>query len=259
MCLRVIISVEVHFTVKEKKDGTFSKVLKKMEGKGFYIILGLCVLAIGVSGYVIFFTETVKDIPIDSTIDIDSIFDYENQDKPVINNPDSPSSNYPDNVPGATDDPNRNDEPTMEYPDDQNQPVVQLPNAVAPTAGDVIREFSGDQLVYDITMEDWRTHNGTDYSCTQGDTIFCVRDGTVTNVFEDGLMGWSVSVKHTDGIISTYSGLSATSVVKKGDVLKMGDAVGTAGGTAIAESNQPYHVHVSITKDGKYIDIKSLF
>ena len=255
---RVIISVEVHFTVKENKESTFNKVLKKVEGKGFYIILGLCVLAIGVSGYVLFFTDTVEDIPIDSTIDIDSVFDPDTGDSPVVNAPDE--DNQTDNTgtfPGTTFDPDITNDPTMSDPNDQ--PVVQLPNAVAPTAGDVIREFSGDQLVYDITMEDWRTHNGTDYSCTQGDTIFCVRDGTVTDVFEDGLMGWSVSVKHADGIISTYSGLSSVAVVKKGDTLKMGDAVGTAGGTAIAESNQPYHIHVSITKDGKYIDLKSLF
>ena len=256
----MIISAEVHFTVKENKNSTINKIIKKVEGKGFYIILSLCVLAIGVTGYVIFFTNTVDDIPTDSAIDIDSIFNPENEDIPVINDPLNDDHGYDPNVkPSVTGDPLENDDPTMLDPDLNDQPVVQLPNAVAPTAGDVIKEFSGDQLVYDITMEDWRTHNGTDYSCTQGDTIFCVRDGTVTNVFEDGLMGWSVSVKHSDGIISTYSGLSSVSVVKKGDKLKMGDAVGTAGGSAIAESNQPYHIHVSITKDGKYIDIKSLF
>lgn len=244
--------------MKENKNSIFEKVLKKVEGKGFYIILGLCVLAIGVTGYVIFFTNTIEDIPTDTTIDIDSIFDG-NNDVPVNNEPEDDMDSNIEDTTGEMGDITQSDEPTMNNTDLNGEPVVKIPNAVAPTAGDVVREFSGDQLVYDVTMDDWRTHNGTDYSCTQGDTIFCIRDGTVTNVFEDGLMGWSVSVKHADGIVSTYSGLSSIAVVKKGDVLKMGDAVGTAGGTAIAESNQPYHVHVSVTKDGKYIDVKSLF
>ena len=105
----------------------------------------------------------------------------------------------------------------------------------------------------------YENHKAWDFAANSGTDVKAVCDGTVTDVFEDGLMGWSVSVKHADGIISTYSGLSSVAVVKKGDTLKMGDAVGTAGGTAIAESNQPYHIHVSITKDGKYIDLKSLF
>ena len=130
---RVIISVEVHFTVKENKESTFNKVLKKVEGKGFYIILGLCVLAIGVSGYVLFFTDTVEDIPIDSTIDIDSVFDPDTGDSPVVNAPDE--DNQTDNTgtfPGTTFDPDITNDPTMSDPNDQ--PVVQLPNAVAPTA-----------------------------------------------------------------------------------------------------------------------------
>jgi hypothetical protein len=51
-----IITSEVHFTVKDNKNNAINRVLKKLDGKGFYIILGLCVLAIGVTGYVIFFT-----------------------------------------------------------------------------------------------------------------------------------------------------------------------------------------------------------
>lgn len=249
--------------MNNKKNGTLMNVLKKVEGKGFYIILSLCVIAIGVSGYVLFFTGSVDDDDFYSDINIGSVFEPDDpfgSDEPVNGEPIGPVDTQPDVDPPAGE--TSGNEETPDEPvsgDGPDEPAASTAKAIAPTAGEIIKEFSGDQLVYDVTMCDWRTHNGTDFSCTQGDTVFCVRDGTVTEVYEDGLMGHTVTVQHSDGITSSYSGLSSAAAVKKGDKLKMGDAVGTAGGTAIAESSQPYHVHVSVSKDGKYIDVMSLF
>ena len=248
--------------MNNKKSSRISDLLKIVEGKGFYIILSLCVIAIGVSGYVLFFTNTLDSEDFDLVeIDSGTVFlpdDEPDGDEPVIWQPDNkvtgddlPVSGQPDeDVPDDTDTP---------ASADTDKPAAATAKAVAPTAGDIIKSFSGDKLVYDQTMCDWRTHNGTDYSCTQGDTVFCIRDGKVLDVYEDGLMGYTVAVEHADGIVSCYMGLSSVQVVKKGDNLKMGDAVGTAGGTAIAESSQPYHVHVSVTQYGKYIDVMNLF
>ena len=233
------------------KDGRFTELLKKVEGKGFYIILSLCVIAIGVSGYVLFFTNTIDSEDFDlGDIDSGTVFlpeDPPDGDEPVIWNPviTDPDEDKP--VSGVED----GDTPAdagKPVSGETDKPVSVTAKAVAPTKGEVIKPFSGDKLVYDQTMCDWRTHNGTDFSCTQGDTVY-----------EDGLMGHTVTVEHVGGLISSYSGLSSASAVKKGDTLKMGDAIGTAGGTAIAESNQPYHVHVSVSQDGRFIDVMSLF
>jgi len=249
----------------DKKQSAVKKALKAVEGKGFYIILSLCVIAIGVSGYVLFFTDTMDSDQLGAAIDIDSLLTPDTPDTPDIPvNGEQPDGNE-DKEPSLPDQPTGQEPttPTDPQPTDPSgngdTPTYQVTKAVAPTGGKVIKEFSGDKLVYDETMEDWRTHNGTDFSCTKGDSVFVIRDGTVVNVFEDGLFGYSVSVEHDGGIVSTYSGLSSASVVKKGDKVKMGDTIGTAGGTAIAETNQAYHIHVSVTKDGKYIDVMSLF
>jgi len=246
--------------MNNKKDGRFMNLLKKVEGKGFYIILSLCVIAIGVSGYVLFFTNTIDSDDFDlGEIDSGTVFlpdDEPDGDEPVIWQPQDTEPDNPDD-PVSGDEGGEPDQPVSD--DQTDKPASATAKAVAPTAGEVIKPFSGDKLVYDQTMCDWRTHNGTDFSCTQGDTVFCIRDGKVLDVYEDGLMGYTVTVEHVGGIISSYSGLSSAAAVKKGDTVKMGAAVGTAGGTAIAESSQPYHVHVSVQKDGKYIDVMSLF
>ena len=248
--------------MNNKKAGRFSDLLKIVEGKGFYIILSLCVIAIGVSGYVLFFTNTIDSEDFDlGEIDSGTVFwpdDESYTDEPVISQPDDEPADTDQPVINTPDDePDQDTETTVSGGSDT--PAAATAKAAAPTAGDIIKPFSGDRLVYDQTMCDWRTHNGTDFSCTQGDTVFCIRDGKVLDVSADGLMGYTVTVEHADGIVSQYMGLSSVQVVKKGDTLKMGDAVGTAGGTAIAESSQPYHIHVSVTQYGKYIDVMNLF
>ena len=42
--------------MQQKNSGFMDKVAGFVAGKGFYIILALCAAAIGVSGYVLFFT-----------------------------------------------------------------------------------------------------------------------------------------------------------------------------------------------------------
>ncbi len=248
--------------MNSKREGAFIKALRKIEDKGFYIILSLCVIAIGVSGYVLFVNKETQ-IALEGEANTIWTFDEDNLG---IKEPEEDV--YRPVPPDVTVDPgdkvNENNEDrdnTDNSPEDkgEDQSVAEIAKAVLPTGGSIIRGFSGSELVYDNTMSDWRTHNGTDFACTQGDTVFCVRDGVVADVFEDGLFGWSVKIEHSDGIESTYSGLSPVSGVKVGDRIKMGEAVGTAGGTAIAESSEPYHVHVTVTENGQYIDIVSLF
>ena len=254
-----------------EKDGFKAKWTKFSEDKGFIAILMLCIAAIGISGYVLFF------LPAEETADAYDIGLGESL--PSAADTTVPDSSMPQ-IPDVTVqlEPEPRPEPVPVQPETSVDAPVDIyvplegqeeaaetwlfkkkPTYRYPVSGEVIRTYSVDALQYDETMGDWRTHNGTDYSCTQGDTVFCLRDGKVLDVYEDGLMGYTVTVEHADGIISCYMGLSSVQVVKKGDTLRMGDEVGTAGGTAIAESSQPYHVHVSVTQYGKYIDVMNLF
>ena len=48
-----------------------------------------------------------------------------------------------------------------------------------PVSGQVLAVWSGDELVYNETLGDWRTHNGTDYACKEGEDVLspCERHG----------------------------------------------------------------------------------
>lgn len=42
------------------------------------------------------------------------------------------------------------------------------PASTQPVSGRVLNGYSGDELVYNKTLGDWRTHNGIDYACAKG-------------------------------------------------------------------------------------------
>lgn len=48
-----------------------------------------------------------------------------------------------------------------------------------------------ETLLLDPTLGDWRTHGGLDLSVQAGTQVLAMGDGTVVQVFEDGLMGTS--------------------------------------------------------------------
>ena len=123
-----------------------------------------------------------------------------------------------------------------------------------PVSGEVICTFSTDELVYDKTLADWRVHTAVDFSAELGTKVTAVADGTVTEVYEDDLLGTTVVVEHGDGLFSVYSNLAATPTVSIGETVVCGDTIGSVGDTAIAESSEVAHLHFAMEKDGDACD-----
>ncbi|MDR1590202.1 MAG: peptidoglycan DD-metalloendopeptidase family protein [Oscillospiraceae bacterium] len=128
------------------------------------------------------------------------------------------------------------------------------PVFVWPLAGDVIFPYSVDELIYNRTMGDWRTHDGVDIAGGMGAKVVSAADGEVADVFDDDLLGTTVVVSHGKGIMSRYSNLAATPAVKKGDKITMGAVIGSLGDTALGESGEPTHLHFAMTRDGRSVD-----
>lgn len=120
--------------------------------------------------------------------------------------------------------------------------------------GEVTCAFSADELVENKTFGDWRTHSGVDIAAEIGDTVSVIADGTVSAVIDDPMMGKTVVVNHINGYASTYSNLESEVLCAVGDELKLGDAIGTVGNTAVAELLEPTHLHLELTLDQEQID-----
>ena len=186
--------------------------------KGYYIALILCAAAIGISGYLYYRNATQSD-------------------QPQLNNPNNVVTPGDDVQAGAT----LPDGTPVTEPSKQPRPIGR------PVSGETIKEYAMDCLSYNETTRDWRVHNGIDIAAEAGTTVRAAADGTVYTVFKDDTMGYTVVIRHTGGYTTQYASLAENVKVQAGDVVEMGDAIGTVANTALLETAQGDHLHFSVT------------
>lgn len=228
------------------------------EDKGFYIILFLCVAAIGISGYVLFFTPKSPSTELlDTAIYEPTIVpsDY----APVVGDegdiPLDPSTEKEtvkqEDAPSET----KEEQPQN---DAKTTAKTSTPVFVQPVSGKLVVPFSADELVYQPTFADWRVHSGADYAANIGDRVYAITDGTVADVYTDPLKGPCVRLKHADGVETLYVGLGDKLKVKAGQTVKSGDVIGVVDNTNQTESAQDPHIHVEAFQNEKPIDPETL-
>lgn len=123
-----------------------------------------------------------------------------------------------------------------------------------PVPGGITKDYSGDQLVYSDTMQDWRVHEGIDFAAEEKDQVKAVADGTVESVLQDGLFGACITISHPDGIQTFYGNLAEGSMPEVGTQVKTGQVIGRIGKTATVEINDKSHLHFEVRKNGKPIN-----
>ena len=130
------------------------------------------------------------------------------------------------------------------------------PASTQPVSGRVLNGYSGDELVYNKTLGDWRTHNGIDIRAEAGEAVRAASDGTVTAVRNDPM--WGNVVEVTSGeYVMTYAGLSADILVKMDQSIRAGEQLGSVGEVPCELSMEP-HLHFDVRSNGEYVDPVSL-
>ena len=220
----------------------------------FYAVLALCVLAVGVGGSFALFAGRDKpaeeSVPRRTHLITPSVVEPAAPEIPAVVETIAPAGHETEETPEQETPP-----PMPELPVDDTPVVVEAPRLiVSPLNGEVVTVFSVDQLMYNETLADWRTHDGIDISAVQGTTVLAASSGTVSSVTDDPLMGTTVVINHDGGYQTTYSNLQARPNVEAGETVSAGQIIGAVGRTAAAESAQGPHLHFSVTKDGSPVD-----
>ncbi len=223
-----------------------TKISHFLAGRGFYIVLFLCVTAIGISGYLLFSNNNENS----STLSAEEPQTVGGQTAVILSPSPSPVES---SKPSPTPTPKPTVTPTPSpVPSPSNAPTAAEANEsfVRPIAGETIGVFSSDALVFNETFMDWRTHEGIDIKAAVGDKVMAISAGTVSDLYEDDLMGTTVVISHKNNLTSIYSNLAATPTVEKGDSVRAGDVIGAVGETAIGESGSEPHLHFAMQKNG---------
>ena len=232
----------------------YQRVGDFIEGKGFYIVLLLCVAAIGVSGWFLYssFARSSEELAAGGPAKITvtptpmatvqaAITAKPSAAPPATATPKPAATPKPSAAPAAT-------------PTPAATPAAAPTSYLWPVQGEIITDYTVDALAYDPTMADWRTHTGVDIAASAGTEVRSVASGTVSDVSSDVMMGTTVVVDHGGGITSVYANLASVPTVEVGDAVSTGDILGSVGNTAIAESALPDHLHFSLAQDGAPVD-----
>ena len=126
------------------------------------------------------------------------------------------------------------------------------PAAAPSMPGRVLNAFSGDELVYNKTLGDWRTHNGVDYACAQDAQVCAPAAGKVTAVDTDGRWGSVVCIEDSAGRIWRVCG-TTDPAVHTGDEVSVGQALGRAGSIP-NECAEETHIHLEVMQGNTYLD-----
>ena len=193
-------------------------------GRGYYIALVLCAAAIGITSYVLY-RNTGDSAGEPDAIQVSAPLETQDGDLAVIA------------TQGREDTSVQTLQPTE----------VQVLQTTSPVAGQEVFGYSMEALSYNQTTRDWRTHNGVDIAAEAGTEVVAAADGEVYTVYEDETLGTTVVIRHQGGYTTHYSSLSQDPTVKPGDLVTMGQVIGTVGSTALVETVLGPHVHFSVT------------
>ena len=99
----------------------------------------------------------------------------------------------------------------------------------------------------------WEYHPGIDFLADWRDTVYATGTGIIEVSHYNSGYGRTIVISHGGGYKSRYAHLTRY-FVKRGESVKRGDPIGTAGNTG---HSRGYHLHYEVSRYGKLTDPKN--
>ena len=115
----------------------------------------------------------------------------------------------------------------------------------------VIKQYS-EEAVYNKTMKDYRAHTGCDFGAKEGENVYAMCDGVVSDISVSEIYGVIVRID-SDEFSVYYCGLDSDKKIDKSQEVKQGDVIGTVSKIP-GESKDESHIHIEIKVNDKLID-----
>ncbi|MDR1131921.1 MAG: M23 family metallopeptidase [Oscillospiraceae bacterium] len=231
------------------------KVEAFFAGKGFYIVLFLCVAVIGLSAY---YLLTGNGNDVEDTVIKDSA--YEDVTLPYDEDPEmaippetseEPVMDETEETDAALEDAAATDETAAWTAEQEDAASARY---IWPLEGEIDIPYSVTALIYNKKLGDWRTHDGVDVAAQLGTQVLAACSGQVKRVYTDDMGGTTVVIAHAGGLESIYANLAEVPTVYEGDNVITGEVIGAVGATAPGETRQNPHLCFKMTLDGQSVN-----
>ena len=238
-------------------SGSGGRLERFFTGKGFYIVLFLCAAVIGVSAWMMAagnraMSEERKALSeIGRTESI--IIPASVPDAVPVTDYDALLPSFTEPVEEEAVETVEAEAETVETMAAETEPEAD-PGFLWPVSGDIGRAYHINQLRYDATLGDWRTHDGIDIVAAVGSSVCASRSGRVESIVKDDLYGTVLTLDHGDGTKTVYANLASSVPVRVDEQVSAGSVLGCIGTDAIGESAQEPHLHFALQVNGVSAD-----
>jgi murein DD-endopeptidase MepM/ murein hydrolase activator NlpD len=243
-----------NLVVKIRSEVASLKLEKSKSGKknkGFYIALGVCLIAIGAAAWTTY--DSVMNYSSPHSAQSEAAKTNKTVSGVFVNESSTPASSKPvSSTPTVS-----SQKPVSSSPASKVQVKTTVANPSSfslPVSGKVLQSFS-KKPVYNKTLGDYRAHTGVDLSAKTGEEVKSIAAGTVASIQNGGEFGNTVTVKY-GSVEASYCGLNQISV-KKQQKIAQGQRIGTVGVNP-TEAEEGPHLHLVLKQDGQYIDPMSI-
>ncbi len=230
------------------------KLIKFFNGKGFYLVAALSLVAIGAAAYTML--SSLSDISELNDNIASSLTQSQNDEqsglKPIPEETDSKKNTSSKTVPST--------ESKKPQSTDENEELKASTVAdffIMPiSSGEIIKSYSDSQLQFSHTYNDLRLHTGIDIKADSDSPVYSCGKGVVAAVETDALLGTVVTIDHGNGVTAKYCGLNKNVSVKEGQTVDSSVIIGAVEKIP-SESVEQSHLHLEFYKNGKPTDPES--
>ena len=149
-------------------------------------------------------------------------------------------------------------ETTPPQTNDNEKPTLNntIPEFALPVMGVLSKKHSVDTQVFSPTLNEYRVHLGIDIATEEAAPVCAMAGGTVAQIWEDPMMGWSIAISHTGDAVTVYKNLSKQFAegITVGAEVEAGQLLGSVGDTAMIEIAEEPHLHMEMTVKGLQVD-----
>ena len=160
---------------------------RMMEKQGFYVVLAICVLVIGLSAFYTFRLRSEEEEPVLTSGEAESAGSSQAQTL----------SEAKELVTGS--------ETVLAVPTEAPFSLSQ------PVSGFLDRTFSDTEPQFFAQTNAWQVHAGIDLQAEYGTAVSACAGGKVERVWQDNELGLCVLIDHENGYETLYAGLSSAS------------------------------------------------
>lgn len=118
-----------------------------------------------------------------------------------------------------------------------------------PLYGETVMPFSITSLIYDPTLDQFRTNDNIHIAAEEGTPVRAGADGVVIAMGRSARHGNYVTIDHGNGWLATFGQLMDDPPVVMGELIRTGQVIGGVGQPSIFGSAHGTHLHLRIMQD----------